>query len=66
MADPRFVHLRLHSEFSVVDSIVRVDEAVEKAAADAMPALGLTDLGNVFGGLRGGAGLAQAVDLQNG
>jgi hypothetical protein len=24
------------------------------------------DLGNVFGGLRGGAGLAQAVDLQNG
>ena len=49
MADPRFVHLRLHSEFSVVDGIVRVDEAVDKAAADAMPALGLTDLGNVFG-----------------
>src|SRR5687768_10266433 len=49
MADPSFVHLRLHSEFSVVDGIVRVDEAVEKAAADAMPALGLTDLANVFG-----------------
>jgi DNA polymerase-3 subunit alpha len=49
MADPQFVHLRLHSEFSVVDGIVRVDEAVEQAAADAMPALGLTDLGNVFG-----------------
>ncbi|MCC6532868.1 MAG: DNA polymerase III subunit alpha [Burkholderiales bacterium] len=49
MADPAFVHLRLHSEFSVVDGIVRVDDAVERAAADAMPALGLTDLANLFG-----------------
>ena len=38
---PVFVHLRLHSEYSVVDGIVRIDEAVEKAAADAMPALAL-------------------------
>ncbi|MEO1767027.1 DNA polymerase III subunit alpha [Thiobacter aerophilum] len=48
MPDPTFVHLRLHSEFSVVDGIVRVDDAVEQARADAMPALALTDLGNVF------------------
>ena len=46
---PSFVHLRLHSEYSVVDGIVRIDEAVDAAAADGMPALGLTDLGNVFG-----------------
>lgn len=46
---PNFVHLRLHSEYSVVDGIVRVDEAVAKAAADSMPALALTDLSNVFG-----------------
>ena len=46
---PVFVHLRLHSEYSVVDGIVRIDEAVEKAAADAMPALALTDLSNLFG-----------------
>ncbi|RPI44155.1 MAG: DNA polymerase III subunit alpha, partial [Betaproteobacteria bacterium] len=49
MADPAFVQLRLHSEFSVVDGIVRVDDAVARAAEDAMPALGLTDLANLFG-----------------
>jgi DNA polymerase-3 subunit alpha len=49
MPAPSFVHLRLHSEYSIVDGIVRLDEAVEAAAADGMPALGLTDLGNVFG-----------------
>ena len=49
MADPAFVHLRLHSEFSVVDGILRVDDAVARAGEDAMPALGLTDLGNLFG-----------------
>ena len=46
---PNFVHLRLHSEYSVVDGIVRIDEAVAKAVADDMPALALTDLSNVFG-----------------
>jgi DNA polymerase-3 subunit alpha len=46
---PAFVHLRLHSEYSIVDGIVRLDEAVEAAAADGMPALALTDLANVFG-----------------
>jgi DNA polymerase-3 subunit alpha len=39
----------MHSEYSVTDGIVRIDEAVAKAAADGMPALALTDLGNVFG-----------------
>src|SRR4029450_2283607 len=34
MSGPQFVHLRFHSEFSVVDGIVRVDDAVERAAAD--------------------------------
>jgi DNA polymerase-3 subunit alpha len=47
--EPSFVHLRLHSEYSVVDGIVRLDEAVEAAVADRMPALALTDLSNVFG-----------------
>jgi DNA polymerase-3 subunit alpha len=49
MAAPRFVHLRMHSEFSVADGIVRVEEAVKRAAADGMPALALTDMANVFG-----------------
>jgi DNA polymerase-3 subunit alpha len=49
MAAPAFIHLRLHSEYSIVDGIVRLEEAVEVAAADGMPALALTDLANVFG-----------------
>jgi DNA polymerase-3 subunit alpha len=49
MTDPRFVHLRLHSEYAVQDSILRVDEVVKAAKADAMPALALTDLANTFG-----------------
>ena len=44
-----FVHLRMHSEYSVVDGIVRIDDAVEAAVTDGMPALALTDLSNVFG-----------------
>ncbi|MGD7165247.1 PHP domain-containing protein, partial [Ralstonia pseudosolanacearum] len=39
MNSPRFVHLRLHSEYSVVDGNVRLDEAVKAAAADGMGAL---------------------------
>jgi DNA polymerase-3 subunit alpha len=49
MAAPRFVHLRLHSEYSVTDGIVRLDAAVERAARDGMPALAVTDAANVFG-----------------
>jgi DNA polymerase-3 subunit alpha len=46
---PRYIHLRMHSEYSIVDGMVRIDDAVDIAAADRMPALALTDLGNVFG-----------------
>jgi DNA polymerase III subunit alpha len=49
MPAPSYVHLRLHSEYSIVDGIVRIEEAIEAAVADGMPALALTDLSNVFG-----------------
>src|SRR5574340_768328 len=49
MSQPSFVHLRLHSEYSISDGMVRVDEAVAAARNDGMPALALTDLNNVFG-----------------
>ena len=49
MSQLPFVHLRLHSEYSVTDGIVRLDDAVAAAVADGMPALALTDLANVFG-----------------
>jgi len=48
-SSPAFVHLRLHSEYSIADGMVRLDEAIAKAADDGMPALALTDLANLFG-----------------
>ncbi|MDO9401873.1 MAG: DNA polymerase III subunit alpha [Polaromonas sp.] len=44
-----FVHLRIHTEFSVVDGTNRIDEIVQTAAADRQPALTITDLSNLFG-----------------
>ncbi len=44
-----FVHLRIHTEFSVVDGTNRIDEIVASAAADRQPALAITDLSNLFG-----------------
>ncbi len=52
MPNPQFIHLRLHSEFSIADGIVRIDDAVARAVQDGMPALALTDLSNVFGLLK--------------
>ena len=47
-----FVHLRLHTEFSVVDGTNRIDEIVKAAAADGQPALAITDLSNLFGAVK--------------
>ncbi len=43
-----FVHLRLHTEYSLVDSVVRVDELMAAVAAAGMPAVALTDQSNLF------------------
>ena len=47
-----FVHLRLHTEFSVVDGTNRIDEVVATAAADGQPALAITDFNNLFGAIK--------------
>ena len=52
MTEPRFVHLRLHSEYSVTDGLVRIAPAIHKTLEMGGVALGITDLMNVFGGLR--------------
>ena len=39
----------MHSEYSVSDGIVRIDDAVGRSASDRMPALALTDSANLFG-----------------
>ncbi|HUH59903.1 MAG TPA: DNA polymerase III subunit alpha [Candidimonas sp.] len=48
-SSPLFVHLRVHSEFSVVDGIGQIPNLVKQAAAFGQPALALTDLSNLFG-----------------
>ncbi|MDL2354253.1 MAG: DNA polymerase III subunit alpha [Pseudomonadota bacterium] len=48
-AAPAFVHLRVHSEYSIVDGLVRIDDIVASAAKDKQPALAITDLANLFG-----------------
>jgi DNA polymerase III subunit alpha len=44
----RFVHLHLHSEYSLVDGLVRVKPMVKAVAADGMPAVAVTDQSNLF------------------
>ncbi|PLK50021.1 DNA polymerase III subunit alpha [Uliginosibacterium sp. TH139] len=46
---PAFVHLRLHTEFSIEDGITRIDDVIAAAAKDGQPALGISDLANLFG-----------------
>jgi DNA polymerase-3 subunit alpha len=52
MSQPSFVHLRCHSEYSIVDGMVRIGDYVKRAAQDQMPALALTDLSNLFGAVK--------------
>ena len=47
-----FVHLRTHTEFSVVDGTLRIDEVAPAAQADGQVALGITDLSNLFGAIK--------------
>ncbi|MBU2098671.1 MAG: PHP domain-containing protein, partial [Gammaproteobacteria bacterium] len=44
----QFVHLNVHTEFSIVDGLVRVDELVEQVSELDMPAVAVTDHGNLF------------------
>ncbi len=46
--NPSFVHLRVHSEYSLVDGLVRVKPLVARAAELGMPAVALTDQSNLF------------------
>lgn len=45
---PQFVHLHLHTEYSLVDGIVRVKPLVQAVATAGMPAVAVTDQGNLF------------------
>ncbi len=44
-----FVHLHVHTEYSLVDSTVRIEALMQRCADDGMPAVALTDQNNLFG-----------------
>ena len=46
---PAFVHLHLHTEYSIADSVIRIKDLVQTAQQMNMPAIAMTDLTNVFG-----------------
>jgi DNA polymerase III subunit alpha len=48
MSLQNFVHLRVHTEYSLLDSVVRVPQLIEAVQAAGMPAVGLTDECNLF------------------
>jgi len=49
MAERPFVHLHVHTEYSLLDGACRIKEVVQRAAQLGMPALGLTDHGAMYG-----------------
>ncbi|MCL2896580.1 DNA polymerase III subunit alpha [Brenneria tiliae] len=49
MAEPRFVHLRVHSDYSMIDGLAKVGPLVKKTASLGMPALAITDFTNLCG-----------------
>src|SRR4029079_2123083 len=46
-----FVHLHLHTEYSLLDGANRIPEVMQKAKDFGMPAVGMTDHGNLFGAI---------------
>jgi DNA polymerase-3 subunit alpha len=51
MSQP-FIHLAVHTEYSLRDSVVRIPELIDAVRADASPAIAITDLYNLFGMLK--------------
>ena len=52
MGRESFVHLHLHTEFSLLDGANRIDELLDRAEELQMPAVAITDHGNMFGAMK--------------
>ena len=46
---PTFSHLHVHTQYSLLDGAASIDKLYQKAMSDNMPALAITDHGNMFG-----------------
>ena len=49
MTSENFVHLHVHTEYSMLDGAARVPDLMQEVARLGMPAIAMTDHGNVFG-----------------
>ena len=49
MAEPRFIHLRVHSDYSMIDGLAKTGALVKAAAKMGMPAIAITDFTNLCG-----------------
>jgi DNA polymerase-3 subunit alpha len=58
MSDSAFVHLHVHSSYSLSEGAIKAEKLAALAAADGMPAVALTDSGNLFGALEFSQGCA--------
>ncbi|MCL5261292.1 MAG: DNA polymerase III subunit alpha [Gammaproteobacteria bacterium] len=47
--EPSFIHLSLHTEYSIIDGIVRIENLIATCVENNMPAVAITDQGNFFG-----------------
>lgn len=66
MADPRFIHLRVHSDYSMIDGLAKTGPLVKKVASLGMPAFAITDFNNLCGlvkfyGAAHGAGIKPII-----
>ncbi|MCK4543988.1 PHP domain-containing protein, partial [candidate division WOR-3 bacterium] len=50
-SDTPFVHLHIHTEYSLLDGATRIDDLINKSIEYNMPALAITDHGNMFGAI---------------
>ncbi len=69
LRDPGFVHLHVHSSYSLLEGALTIAGLAKMAAADAQPALALTDTNNLFGALEfseklAGAGIQPIAGVQ--
>ena len=49
---PSFIHLHLHTEYSLSDGLIRIDKLVSRAAELGMPAIAVTDQSNLFAAIK--------------
>ncbi|MDG1067159.1 MAG: PHP domain-containing protein, partial [Sulfitobacter sp.] len=57
---PRFIHLRTHSEYSLLEGALRLKKLPQMCRDAGMPALALTDTNNMFAALEFSVGMAGA------